>query len=136
MKIGRGNRKYSEKTCPTATLSTINSTWLDPGLNPGHRGGKPATNRLNYGVALGFVYQAIWSVFIKRDYLTHILTGSIEVLDASFPVELPLLRYMWVVQRSPTASPCSSFPAAGSCHPSLSFTFILQVAGMQLIGRR
>jgi hypothetical protein len=29
-----------------------NSTCLDPGLNPGRRGGKPATNRLRYGVAL------------------------------------------------------------------------------------
>jgi hypothetical protein len=25
-----------------------------PGLNPGHRGGKPATNRLSYGAALDF----------------------------------------------------------------------------------
>jgi hypothetical protein len=29
-----------------------NSTWRDSGLNPGRRGGKPATNRLNYGAAL------------------------------------------------------------------------------------
>jgi hypothetical protein len=28
-----------------------NPTWPDPGLNPGRRGGKPATNRLSYGVA-------------------------------------------------------------------------------------
>jgi hypothetical protein len=33
------------------TLSTTNPTWLDPGLNPGRRGGKPATNRLSYGAA-------------------------------------------------------------------------------------
>jgi hypothetical protein len=26
-------------------------TWLDPGLNPGRRCGKPATNRLPYGAA-------------------------------------------------------------------------------------
>jgi hypothetical protein len=26
-----------------------NPTWTDPGLNPSHRGGKPATNRLSYG---------------------------------------------------------------------------------------
>jgi hypothetical protein len=51
MKIGRGN-KYSEKTFRSAILSTTNSTWLDPGLNPGRRGGKPATNRLSYGAAL------------------------------------------------------------------------------------
>jgi hypothetical protein len=38
-------------TCPSATLSTTNPTWPDPGLNPGCRGGKPATNRLSYGTA-------------------------------------------------------------------------------------
>jgi hypothetical protein len=45
----QGKHKYSEKTCPSATLSTTNPTWLDPGLNPGRRCGKPATNRLSYG---------------------------------------------------------------------------------------
>jgi hypothetical protein len=28
-----------------------NPTWPDPGLNPGRRGGKPATNSLSYGAA-------------------------------------------------------------------------------------
>jgi hypothetical protein len=28
-----------------------NSTWTDPGLNPGRSGGKPATNRWSYGAA-------------------------------------------------------------------------------------
>jgi hypothetical protein len=45
----QGKPKYSEKTCPSTTLSTINPTWPDPGSNPGRRGGKPATNRLSYG---------------------------------------------------------------------------------------
>jgi hypothetical protein len=48
----QGNPKYSEKICPSATLSTKNPTWPDPGSNPGRRGGKPATNRLSYGAAL------------------------------------------------------------------------------------
>jgi hypothetical protein len=47
----QGKPKYSEKTCPRATLSTTNPTWPDPGLNPARRGGKPATNRLSYGAA-------------------------------------------------------------------------------------
>jgi hypothetical protein len=47
----QGKPKYSEKTCPGATLSTTNPTWLDPSLKPGRRGGKPATNRLSYGAA-------------------------------------------------------------------------------------
>jgi hypothetical protein len=28
-----------------------NPTWPDPDLNPGRRGGNPATNRLSYGAA-------------------------------------------------------------------------------------
>jgi hypothetical protein len=39
----QGKPKCSEKPCPSATFSTINSTWPDPGSNPGRRGGKPAT---------------------------------------------------------------------------------------------
>jgi hypothetical protein len=54
MKIGRGNRSTRKKTCTSATLSTINPTWPDPGLNPGRRGEKPATNRLSYGVVFRF----------------------------------------------------------------------------------
>jgi hypothetical protein len=42
-----GKPKYSEKTCPSATLSTTNPTWPDPG----RRGEKPATNRMSCGAA-------------------------------------------------------------------------------------
>jgi hypothetical protein len=45
-----GETEVLGETCPSATLSTI-STWLDPGLNQGRRGGKPATNHLSYGAA-------------------------------------------------------------------------------------
>jgi hypothetical protein len=41
-----------EKTCPSATLSTTNPTWLDLGSNSGHHSGKPATNLLSYGAAM------------------------------------------------------------------------------------
>jgi hypothetical protein len=42
-------QKYSEKICPSATLSTTNPTWHDKGSSPGHQCGKPAINRLSYG---------------------------------------------------------------------------------------
>jgi hypothetical protein len=51
----QGKPKYSEKTFPSTTLSTTNPTWLEPGLNPGCRGGKPATNRLSYGAAFNAI---------------------------------------------------------------------------------
>jgi hypothetical protein len=46
----QGKPKYSEKTCPSAALSTTNPTCC-PDANPGRPGGKPATNRLSYGTA-------------------------------------------------------------------------------------
>jgi hypothetical protein len=45
--IGRGKPKNSEKTCPSATLSTTNPTMIDPGL----RGDMPATNHLRHATA-------------------------------------------------------------------------------------
>jgi hypothetical protein len=51
--IDRGKPKYSgEKTCPSATSSTTNPTWIDPGLNPGLRGERPETNRLSQVIVL------------------------------------------------------------------------------------
>jgi hypothetical protein len=47
----RGKPKYSEKTCPSATLSTTNSTSY-PDANPGRIGGEPTNNRLSYGMAI------------------------------------------------------------------------------------
>jgi hypothetical protein len=52
MKIAGETEVLGEKTCSSSTLSTTNPTLLDPGLNPGRRGGIPATNRLSYGAAL------------------------------------------------------------------------------------
>jgi hypothetical protein len=49
MKLTGENRQLGKKTCPSATLSTTNLTWTDPGSNPGLRGERPATNRLSHG---------------------------------------------------------------------------------------
>jgi hypothetical protein len=48
MSIVMGKPKQSGTS---ATLFTKNPTWSDLGLNPGRRGGKPATNHLNNGKA-------------------------------------------------------------------------------------
>jgi hypothetical protein len=49
MKLTGENRRTRGNTCPSATLSTTNPTWTDPGSNPGLRGGRPAANRLSHG---------------------------------------------------------------------------------------
>jgi hypothetical protein len=47
MKLKGENGSTPGKTCPSATLSTTNPTWTDPGSNPGLRSGRPAANRLS-----------------------------------------------------------------------------------------
>jgi hypothetical protein len=51
MKLTGENRSTRGKTCPSATSSTTNPTWTDPGSNPGLRGVRPAANRLSRGTA-------------------------------------------------------------------------------------
>jgi hypothetical protein len=46
------NRRTRRETCPSATLSTTNPTWIDQGANPGLRGERPATNDLSHVTAL------------------------------------------------------------------------------------
>jgi hypothetical protein len=56
----QGKPKYSEKTCPSATLSHHKSHMPRSGFEPPDRsGGKPATNRLSYGAAL--TCNLLWS---------------------------------------------------------------------------
>jgi hypothetical protein len=52
MKLTGENRSTRGKTCPTVTLSTANTTWTDPGSNPGLRGGRPTANFLSHGTAM------------------------------------------------------------------------------------
>jgi hypothetical protein len=52
MKSTGENGSNRGKTCPSATLSTRNPTWTDPGSNPVLSGERPATNRMSHGSSL------------------------------------------------------------------------------------
>jgi hypothetical protein len=66
----RGKSKYSEKTCPSTTLSTTNPTWRDPCSNPGRRGRKPMTDRLSYETAVSCSYSYNnFTIAGQNDYL-------------------------------------------------------------------
>jgi hypothetical protein len=56
MKLTGENRSTRGKTCPSATLSTTNPTWIELGSNPGLRGGRPAANLLSHGTAYKHSY--------------------------------------------------------------------------------
>jgi hypothetical protein len=49
--VWQGKPKYSDEACPSAALSTTIPTRPAPGSSPGRGGGKPTTNRPNYGTA-------------------------------------------------------------------------------------
>jgi hypothetical protein len=60
-----------------------------PGANPGRRGGKPATNRLSYGTALGLGYYSSmlfhlteWLVYVVEkapsEYKPNIITAALN----------------------------------------------------------
>jgi hypothetical protein len=59
MKLTGENRSTRGKSYPSATLSTTNPTWTDPGSNPGLRGGRPQTNHLSHGTALLLSYSCL-----------------------------------------------------------------------------
>jgi hypothetical protein len=65
-----------------------NPTWPDPGLNPGRRGGKPATNRLSYGAALKKKNPPHRDSNPRRSGLQHsaLTTWGILLLDNSLPI--------------------------------------------------
>jgi hypothetical protein len=86
--IYRGKPKYSgKKTCPSATLSSTNPTWTDPGLNLGLRGERPATKRLNHGTAM-------------RSYLTHASFISSHSIKVIFMLLHVLATYCSHLQRA------------------------------------
>jgi hypothetical protein len=61
----QGKLHCSKKPCLSAALSTTNSTWPDPGSNPGRRCRKSATNLLSYSTTKILSYLAL-RIFVIR----------------------------------------------------------------------
>jgi hypothetical protein len=73
-----GNRRTRRKTCPSATLSTTNPTWIGPGAKPGLRGERPATNHPSHG-----------DYYVRKIFRTC----SLIMLKHSFACRLKLKNY-------------------------------------------
>jgi hypothetical protein len=94
----QGKPQYSEKTCPSSTLSTTNPTWLDPGLNPGRFGGKPATNRFSYGAAFLVCYLHKY-IGHTRNFCIITWYSENRKEDSASPMELARPKIMCILKR-------------------------------------
>jgi hypothetical protein len=85
MKLTGENRSTRRKPCPSATLSTTNPTWTDPGSSTGLRGESPATNCLSHGTAnfriiMNSVKITVLTVYLKnrngchQDYYSKLIS--------------------------------------------------------------
>jgi hypothetical protein len=72
------NRSIRGKTCPSATSSTTNPKWTDPGSNPGLCGGRAATNRLSHGTALVLVLLVKLSAYRPDDCCVSLKQVSVR----------------------------------------------------------
>jgi hypothetical protein len=100
----QGEPKYSEKTCPNATLSTTNLTWPDPGSNQGRRGGKPTTNRLSYGTATGWHLTLDHGDFLMHPFLSYFAYYFIVGRQIILGPESELNPWAWfLLQKAPVA---------------------------------
>jgi hypothetical protein len=86
----QGKWKYLEKICRSVALSTTNPTWPDSGINPGLRGGKPATTRLSCGTA-GISLPSFTAN--RYNILRRFKCGLNIVLFTSILILVILLRY-------------------------------------------
>jgi hypothetical protein len=71
--IFAGETEELGENLPSATLSTTNHTWIDPGANPGLRGERPATNRLSHGTA--FIINTTGQKYLKGLYFLKLETN-------------------------------------------------------------
>jgi hypothetical protein len=63
------SQRTRRKTCPSDTFFTTNLKWTGQVLNPDVRGGRPANNRQNHGMApnrLHYCYTIICSKLSQR----------------------------------------------------------------------
>jgi hypothetical protein len=61
---GENRSTRGGKTCLSATLTTTNSTWTDPGSNPDLRGERPANNRLSHDTAFKIIFKVIIRIVV------------------------------------------------------------------------
>jgi hypothetical protein len=66
--ISAGETEVLGENLPSATLSTTNPTWIDPGANPGLRDERPVTNRLSHGTACTQNYLYLLESYTKTQW--------------------------------------------------------------------
>jgi hypothetical protein len=119
--IDRGKPTTRRKPCPSATLSTTNLTWTDPGSNPGLCGERPATNRLSHGTAECNL-TAIVNVYLNNVYfitnITHYnVNGSVCDVAISIVITPCATEKLYNKPKTFINTVCSHRPIILHLHP-------------------
>jgi hypothetical protein len=104
MIIDRENRRTRRKTCPSATLSTTNPTWIDPGANQGLRSERPASNDLSH--ELRCYFKTLHKTIILCSLI--VLKLWFRLAYRSMPLEMPhklQFRFYITFSRRGSANP-------------------------------
>jgi hypothetical protein len=99
-----GETEELEKTCPSATLSTTNPTWTDPGTDPGLRSESPTSNRHGHSHVLSRVYVSNIHVYRNTSALKLFWFWTISVFrwrHCRVVIEYCLWPWRSSVQRPP-----------------------------------
>jgi hypothetical protein len=112
-----GKPTNSEKTCPSATLSTTNPTWIDRGVNPGLRGKRSVTIRLSHSTAAqgslrggsgSLPGQSVWDLWWAKCHLDRLFSEFFGFLVSILLLRGSLCSYMmWGMNNMPVGD-CGS----------------------------
>jgi hypothetical protein len=128
----RSTRRW---TFPCAALHSTEHTWRDPGTNPGHKDGKPATNRLSYGTgrmtgSSGSCYVAVYicpsDVTYGFGYSNFLFEGICSYCWIHFILlgGIPSFCSLWLYVTFRTLQFLKSFPLPPCRHNNPSITYI------------
>jgi hypothetical protein len=111
----QGKPKYSEKICPSATLSTTNPTCQTRAQTWPLRGGKPAANHLSYGAAISLVepYESK-----MNNHVHNMISWCLEPLHTNQTIRKVTGSLNWAIQSKAVLTkykPCHPFTKTIIC---------------------
>jgi hypothetical protein len=96
--VRRKNRRTRRETRSSATLSTTNLTWAEPGTKPGLHVERPPTNLLSHGTAHAkniILIQFVYDRCILLKYGLNVIVGGVQKGHNAFQSSAEQPSVLW-----------------------------------------